>query len=579
MKKIKYLTLIFVVAFLFPNFVNASESYVINSKASTPKSCSIRTQPNEGGTYLVPNKIHWLDPGDVVEVLDKNSPIKSTNSKCLTNYYQVKYAGNTGYVCGDYINFSTEGKYYNELRNAGFPESYLQALNSLKELHPNWIFSTYKTGIDFNTAVSKQSIVGKSYIQVTDPNGEDAVLLSLDGLSYNADTKTFNQMEAGGWYAANKATVAYYMDVRNFLNSRDIYMFEQTTYNENNQTSAAISSIFKNTALTNYISSYVKAANSNGNNISPTLLATRSRQEVIIAGGGLSNSANGSKGYYNFYNLGSLSSCVNPVLCGNNFAAGKGWTNAESAILGGASYINDNYVKRGQNTIYFQKFNVTGTSTYANQYMTNIMAPKSESNYLFKGYTDASTIDAKTYFVIPVYNNMPNTISALPTKINENDLNNADQSNSNETNKLSISTIINGSGYRYSSSYVSKIGIGTTASTMISKFKSMSNSAEIIITSDSKQISGNEQLGTGDIVKITNNGDTQKLRVVVYGDTNGDGNVSVVDLLKIQKHILNTAQLQGSYKEAADTNKDGIVNVVDLLAVQKQILGTSQISQ
>ena len=70
------------------------------------------------------------------------------------------------------------------------------------------MFTALKTNIDFNTAVSKESVVGKSYIQVTDPNGEDSVLLSLDGLSYDASTKTFIQKEAGGWYAAACSSVS-----------------------------------------------------------------------------------------------------------------------------------------------------------------------------------------------------------------------------------------------------------------------------------------------------------------------------------------------------------------------------------
>lgn len=565
---------------LLPLSVGASSSYVINEKASVSRSCTIKTKPNEEGEFIVPGKIHYLDPGDIVSLIDGVEPTKSTNSKCSSNYYYVTYAGNKGYVCGDYINFNSDGKYYEELRSKGFPESYLPALNSLKEQHPNWNFEPYKTELNFNDVIAKQSIVGKSYIQVKDPNGADAIYLSLDGLSYNADTKTFNQMEAGGWYAANKATIAYYMDVRNFLNARDIYMFEKSTYNEKNQTEAAVSAIFKNTDLLGYAPDFIKAATDSGNNISPTMLATRSKQEVVIAGGSLSNAANGTKGYYNFFNLGSLSSCLNPVLCGNDFAAGKGWTTAPAAISGGASYINDNYVAREQNSLYFQKFNVTKNNTYSHQYMTNITAPKSEANYLYKGYNDANTINEETHFLIPVYNNMPEEISTLPTKINQDDLDNANSSTETpDKNTLDIATIVNGSGYRYNSAYISNISIGTTASTLISKLKSMSNDAEVIITQDNKQISGDEVVGTGNIIKITNNDKTETLKIVVYGDVNGDGKVTVVDLLKEQKHILNTEILAGAHKEAADANKDGKVTVVDLLAVQKQVLGTAQIVQ
>lgn len=574
---------IFIIAFCIcfvPSFVSAASSYTINSKASTAKSCSIRTESNEKGTYLVPGQIHWLDPGDMVTLVDGVDSIKSTVSACSSSYYYVSYSGYKGYVCGDYISFESSGKYYQELKEAGFPDTYLQALNTLKEQNPNWKFEAYQTGLDFDTAVTKQSIVGKSYIQVSDPNGSDAVYLSLDGLSYDADSKTFNQMEAGGWYAANKATIAYYMDVRNFLNARDIYMFEKSTYNSKNQTDKAVSTIFKNTDLVNYVTEYIKAANNSGNDISPTMLATRSRQEVVVSGGGLSSAASGSKGYYNFYNLGALSSCLNPVLCGNDFAIGKGWTTASSAISGGASYINDNYVVKGQNSLYFQKFNVTKTNTYSHQYMTNIMAPKSEANYLYKGYVGAETLNEETYFVIPVYNNMPSSISTLPTTMNKGELENADISTKEpEKNTMDIATIVSSSGYRYNSSYISNIAIGTNVNTIVSKLKAISSDVEVVIMSNNKQIIGNEILKTGDIVKITNNGKTESLSVVIYGDANGDGKITVVDLLKVQKQVLNTENLPSAYKIAADANKDGKVDVRDLLVVQKQVLGTTQISQ
>ena len=576
MKKIlKYLFIITIV--LIPVNISAA-SYTINTKASTAKSCTIKTQPNEGGSFLVPGKIHYLDPGDIVTLVD-DTKTKSTNSKCSSYYYHVSYSGNTGYVCGDYINFDTDGKYYQELRNAGFPESYLSSLNALKEKHPNWVFTALKTNIDFNTAVSKESVVGKSYIQVTDPNGEDSVLLSLDGLSYDASTKTFIQKEAGGWYAANANTIAYYMDPRNFLNERDIYMFENSSYNDKNQTSSAVSNIFSgNSALLGYTNNFMDAATYNGINISPTMLAARSRLEVAT-GSGLSNAANGSKGYYNFYNIGAFSNCVNPIICGNTYANSKGWTTADSAIKGGAAFIYTRYLQNGQNSLYLQKYNVTGSSTYANQYMTNIMAPKSEANYLYKGYSGANTLNTTTYFVIPVYNNMSDTVSALPTTMNQEELNKANNSSTSNKNTLSVDAIVNGSGYRYNDSYISNVGIGTDASTMINKLKSMSSDASITITSDGRQLSGSEKLGSGDIVKISNNGNEQSLRVVIYGDANGDGDINVLDLLKVQKHILNTASLSGSHKEAADVNKDGNINVLDLLKVQKQILGTANIEQ
>ena len=66
---------------------------------------------------------------------------------------------------------------------------------------------------------------------------------------------------------------------------------------------------------------------------------------------------------------------------------------------------------------------------------------------------------------------------------------------------------------------------------------------------------------------------------VIYGDVNGDSSIGVLDLLKVQKHILGSSMLSGAAKEAADVNKDGNITVLDLLKVQKHILGDSAISQ
>lgn len=573
----KIIMMLIFMGFAMPTFVKAT-SYAINENGKN-KNCTIKTEPNENGTFLVPGKIHYLDPGDIVTLVDGVTPVKSTNSKCTTNYYNVIYSGNKGYVCGDYINFSSNGKYYDELRSAGFPESYLLALNSLKEQNPSWVFEAYKTGLDFDNVATVQSTVGTSYIQVDTLNNDTKALLSLDGLSYNADTKEFIVKEGSNWYAANKATIKYYLDPRNFLNIRDIFMFENSTYNSDNQTLEAVNKIFSGTDLLNHASSYVAAATAEGNNVSPTSLAARSRLEVVIAGGALSSAANGSKGYYNFFNIGSYSSCVNPVLCGNSYAAGKGWTTPEAAISGGAAFISEKYVSRGQSSLYLQKFNVTNVSTNSNQYMTNIVAPKTESGYLYKGYNEASVMSKTIYFKIPVFENMPEQVSSLPTSINQDDLDNANSGNNSGNNTLAINTIVNGSGFRYGTKYISNIEIKTTASDMISRLKGMSSDANIIITKNGDNISGSEILGTGDTVKITNNGKTETLKIVIYGDVDGDGQVSVVDLLKVQKHILNTSVLPDAYKEASDVNKDGQTSVVDLLAVQKHILEITKINQ
>ena len=96
----------------------------------------------------------------------------------------------------------------------------------------------------------------------------------------------------------------------------------------------------------------------------------------------------------------------------------KGWSNPELAINGGVQHIYNNYIKYGQNTVYFQKFDVNyaynASGLFGMQYMTNITAPISESNIAYNAYNDSQTINSAFEFVIPVYDNMPYAKSINP---------------------------------------------------------------------------------------------------------------------------------------------------------------------
>lgn len=92
------------------------------------------------------------------------------------------------------------------------------------------------------------------------------------------------------------------------------------------------------------------------------------------------------------------------------------------------------------------------------------------------------------------------------------------------------------------------------------------------------EISTNGKLSTGMNLKLTNNGEGN-YTIIIYGDNNGDGEIDIVDLLKIQKDILNASKLDGAYLKASDVNKDGVVDIIDLLKIQKHILNVNKIEQ
>lgn len=570
MNKRIIILIICVFSFCFIDKVSALE---VNQKGYiNKKGVEYYSEANYSGEKV----LNTLDTGDQVSLLDTNLVASNDTTRCSSGFYRVSFywawtdKTYTGYVCSNRINFSIDtAPYREEFANSNIPEIYWEKLALLKSSHPSWKFTGYNTGLNWNDVLNAESQVGMSYIQSSNP-----IYLSLDPGSYDSASKTYMQREAGGWYAANKNTVAYYMDPRNFLDEINIFAFENLGYNSTYQTKQVVENIFKNTDLFQYADYYINAASFEGNSISPISLAARSRQEVVLGTGKLSDSANGGSGVYNFYNLGAFSSCSNPVLCALDFARGyngeytsynRPWDSAEKAILNGAKYIADGYINAGQNTLYFQRWNVTNRNTYSHQYMTNISAPISEGKSTYDAYSSIDgLLDSAIEFIIPVYNGMPSEISNLPTSV--------DQTKINELNtNTNMSDVINKSGYSYNDSYI-VVPLNTTATHMITAIKTAGGNASV--TRDGNGMSGQEALGTADIVNVTVGSETRSFRVIVKGDVNGDGSVSAIDYVKVRKHLMNSGSLTGSFAIAADINNDGNIGAIDYVKIRKYIMGT-----
>lgn len=289
---------------------------------------------------------------------------------------------------------------------SAFPGSYQTALRSLKNAHPNWTFVPMKTGLDFNTSVSKE-MGDKSLIQRTTDN----VSKGWVGSACPSES---------GWYYATQPAVAYHMDPRNFLTETYIFQFEQLTYNPSYHTESAVQTFLNGTFMKGKLPddsagrTYAKAFYEigKGRKLSPIHLASRVYQEQGQGTSGLiSGTYPGYEGYYNFFNVGvNGSSTAEKIRKGLEYAKGKGWNTRYKSLEGGAGTIGNNYILKGQDTIYLEKFNVNKNSPYGvynHQYMQNIQAPRSESSTTKKMYTNAGSLNNAFVFKIPVYNNMP----------------------------------------------------------------------------------------------------------------------------------------------------------------------------
>ena len=119
--------------------------------------------------------------------------------------------------------------------------------------------------------------------------------------------------------------------------------------------------------------------------------------------------------------------------------------------------------------------------------------------------------------------------------------------------------------------YISGFDLGSDANS----FNKLLNS---VYPKAVSQISENKVLYTGMNIKITS-GITSNYIVVIYGDNNGDGVIDILDLLKIQKHLLGVNKLKNAYLNASDVNKDGVIDIIDLLKMRKHILNVNKIEQ
>lgn len=135
-------------------------------------------------------------------------------------------------------------------------------------------------------------------------------------------------------------------------------------------------------------------------------------------------------------------------------------------------------------------------------------------------------------------------------------------------------------GYKINNNtYISSVTLGSTVQGAISKLQKANQYASINITNSSNKAKTSGSLVTGDKITIVSNDVSQTYAVVIYGDVNGDGEITTLDLLVVQKHLLKKSTLTNAFLKAADVNKDNSVNTLDLLIVQKHLLKKSNISQ
>ena len=302
---------------------------------------------------------------------------------------------------------------------SAFPEDYQQKLKVLAEKYPNWNFQAYYTGINWDELIEKE-------------RGDESIHRNRVHVSSELSWKHCDFEDDNEYACASDAIVAYYLDPRNFLNEKNIFQFVESSYNEKQQTVEVIQKSVKDTFLDktitckdfngnditmSYAQMIVEAAKQS--NISAFYIKSKIIQEVGVNGSdSVSGTYAGYEGYYNFFNYGAYDT-GDPIANGLAYAKEQGWDSQYKAIIGGAKLIGKKYIEAGQNTAYFNKWDVVGTKIlkdgqsqvvdeddlFWHQYMTNVQDPTNQSYSNYDLYKDS--LDNEITFIIPVYNDMP----------------------------------------------------------------------------------------------------------------------------------------------------------------------------
>lgn len=503
-----------------------------------------------------------------------------------------------------------------------FPEDYQKILEQIQKLDKckNWTFEAYYTGIDWDTVVlNETSTHGRNRVIRT---SEDSWKCSCGNV-------------ASGYACASEEIVKYYLDPRNFLNEVNIFQFLEISYNSKIYNSAGVKNAVKNSFLDStitykvdengeekeytkhYADIILEAAEKS--NMSPYSIASKIIQEVGRNGSdSVKGTYEGYEGYYNFFNLGAYDT-GNAIVNALKYARDREWNNQYKAIIEGAKELSNSYTNAGQNTAYFYKWDVVGTEIlktgetkqvsssdmFWHQYMTNIQDPTSQSSSLYNTYAKNGILEENLNFIIPIYNNMPGS-SSRPSELTTDDgdlyfVNCTDglavreepTTSSKSLTRLYKNTVVvvlereckEADGYKWDKVKLSNGITGYIASKWLTfkvaatnkTYKFEDENIKIVPGTDLTKISKDAkgELKTG--AKIEVNG--KEYTAVVMGDTNGDGEVDVIDLALLKRHLMNKQELEDCYYKAGMLQNDGKeIDVVDLAILKRFLLGKSKIN-
>lgn len=553
------------------------------SAANIMGSCTADVLNVRSGAGTGYSKTGTVSYGDSLTILSE------TTDSSGAKWYKISCGNVTGYVSAAYVQLTSSGSqgssdadFESYMTKQGFPESYKPYLRKLHEQHPKWIFTAQKLGVDWNTALKEECVVGRNLVH----SSALASWKSMEKGAYDFNGGYWYGLD-GSWVAASKEIIMYYMDPRNFLNDTYIFMFENQSYDPSYQTESGVKTILADTFMSGsytcpdtkkkytYSQTFMDAAKKSG--VSPYHLASRCRNEQGVNGAPQSlGTVKGYENYFNFFDIQAYAtSTMTAAEMGCKYAKTTNptyllpWTNQYKSIVGGSIFLGTGYITKGQDTLYLQKFDMVdgGNGLYYHQYMTCVFGQANEAISLKNAYSQ-DILNSAMEFKIPVYNNMPDKLCPKPTSSGDNN---------NYLKSLSVSgTSISPKFDKFTASYTAKVNAEVSSVTVnanpLGKSAKVSGKGKLSLKTGENTVkvtctaaSGVKRTYT---IKITRKAASQTLQ---QGDVNGDKYLTVVDALLMLRYNAGKTQLDPAQLKRADMNGDGKVDVIDALTLLKKI--------
>lgn len=553
------------------------------SAANMMGSCTADVLNVRSGAGTGYSKTGTVSYGDSLTILSE------TTDSSGAKWYKISCGNVTGYVSAAYVQLTSSGSqgssdadFESYMTKQGFPESYKPYLRKLHEQHPKWIFTAQKLGVDWNTALKEECVVGRNLVH----SSALASWKSMEKGAYDFNGGYWYGLD-GSWVSASKEIIMYYMDPRNFLNDTYIFMFENQSYDPSYQTESGVKTILADTFMSGsytcpdtkkkytYSQTFMDAAKKSG--VSPYHLASRCRNEQGVNGAPQSlGTVKGYENYFNFFDIQAYAtSTMTAAEMGCKYAKTTNptyllpWTNQYKSIVGGSIFLGTGYITKGQDTLYLQKFDMVdgGNGLYYHQYMTCVFGQANEAISLKNAYSQ-DILNSAMEFKIPVYNNMPDKLCPKPTSSGDNN---------NYLKSLSVSgTSISPKFDKFTASYTAKVNAEISSVTInanpLGKSAKVSGKGKVSLKTGENTVkvtctaaSGVKRTYT---IKITRKAASQTLQ---QGDVNGDKYLTVVDALLMLRYNAGKTQLDPAQLKRADMNGDGKVDVIDALTLLKKI--------